>query len=165
MADGHAVNGTRQIVRVPDLSWDGLVASAARKLGRARVHPLLLKGDLYRGERGRTYEALVWKPETVIHGAEIRALFKDLGFQGNLAAFVAWVMSSDIAASCERCITITDDQSHFSLRGIDDLSPCLLRGYRGSGYGCTLTLSRVLKPMHTHWTFVAFRDVEAPQPG
>jgi hypothetical protein len=165
MSAGSVISETLQIVRVPDLPWCELVTSAARKLGRARVHPLLVKEDLFRGERGRVYEALVWKPGTVIHGAKVRAHFKDLGFQGNLAAFVAWAMSSEIAASCERCVTITDDQSHFSLRGIEDLAPCLLRGFHASGYGCSLTLSRVLKPMHTHWTFVAFREAEAPQPG
>ena len=165
MSVENVIPETRQIVRVPDLPWHELVTSAARKLGRARIHPYLLKEDLYRGERGRTYEALAWEPGHVIHGSDVHSRFKDLGFDGNPAVFVVWTMSSTMPASRDRYITIPDQDRVICHKGMDDLAPCLLRGYRAIGWGCSLTLSRVFKPMHTVWTFVSFREVEAPLPG
>lgn len=155
---------TRRLVCVPDLPWPDLVAAASRKLGRARVHPLLQE-DLYRGERGRTYEALAWKPGRVMHGSDVRSALRAQGFEGNPAVFVAWAMSVGLSASHDRCITVPCPDRLFSYKGKDDLALCLLRGYQTCGFGSSLTVSRVGKPMHTQWTFVAFREADAPRPG
>jgi len=165
MAVERDIPETRQIVRVPDLSWRELLASAVRKFGRARVHPHLFKEDLSQGERGRAYEAVSWKPGCVIHGSRAHSRLKELGFEGNPTVFVAWAVSSISSTARDRFVTIPDRERFVRFSYKDDLALCLLRGYHACGWGCRLTLSRVFKPMNTFWTFVAFREVEASRPG
>jgi hypothetical protein len=159
------VSETRGIVCVPDLPWRDLIAAASRKLGREHIHECLLKEDLYRGERGRTYEAIAWKSGRVVHGVDVYARFRQMEFVGNPVVFVAWSLSMIDSTVRDRFITVPDRDRTFRYKGREDLALCLLRGYRTCGYGCSLTLSMVFKPMHTHWSFVAFKEIEAPHPG
>ncbi|MFH1078122.1 MAG: hypothetical protein V1745_02460 [Patescibacteria group bacterium] len=124
------------------------------------MHPIL-QDDLYRGERGRSYEAVVWKPGRVIEGLEARSWLKRQGFDGNFAVFVAWSLSMIDPTVRDRFITIPDRTLLLTYKRKENMSLCLLRGYRICGWGCSLTLSAALVPLHTHWSFVAFREMAA----
>jgi hypothetical protein len=85
----------RDLIQVPDLSAVELIKLAQEKLGLTYLDPDYAKYAFLHDERGKTYEAKVWKPgREVVPATEVREHFTD-GFVGNTAAFTAWLIKHD----------------------------------------------------------------------
>lgn len=94
-------NKKPDLVTVPNLSAAELVVEAVRKLSIYVLSPDYASWDFIRDERGRTYEAITWSPNSVrsmeeyVTMHEAREHFRRLGADGNTPAFIAWIMKND----------------------------------------------------------------------
>ena len=79
------------IIKVPNLSASELLAYARKEIGHLEIDQTFAKWDFIRGERGKTYEVLTHYFVRGVADGEVLAYFKERGFVGNTAAFVAWV--------------------------------------------------------------------------
>src|SRR3989338_8496122 len=75
-------------VVVPNISATTLIARARRDLALTYLDEDLAKWDFVNSEGGRRYKPLVWTPGCTVQSADIRAYFRERGFNGNSAAFI-----------------------------------------------------------------------------
>lgn len=139
-------------ITVPNLSAAALIAQADERLGLERLESGYLEHDFVRDEGGKTYAVMVWKPEACISTEEVRKHFSDLGFDGNSAAFVAWVTKHKLEGYYA---SIPSDDSRLFLREGRLYVPLFYR----DEHGLRLDLDVVTTKWVEGLSFVAFREV------
>lgn len=87
----------RDIVEVPDLSAVEFFAEIKRKFGANNIYGGFQEddADFIVCSPGKSYEVTTWSPQRRVKSEEVREHFYPLGFSGNNAAFLAWIMRED----------------------------------------------------------------------
>ncbi|QQR60352.1 hypothetical protein IPH19_02960 [Candidatus Uhrbacteria bacterium] len=67
--------------------------SRFRRISLHRFHTF--EWDFMRGEVGRSYEAIEWGTDQVTTTEEARKHFKGLSVDGNVPAYLCWIMEND----------------------------------------------------------------------
>jgi len=150
---------TDKLISVSDRSVNDLLDRARREIGQ-----YLCMGDGFvemnlADELGKTYEVKIWSPGHYVSADEVRVHFKNQGFVGNTAAFIAWVIK-------HRPVSLHYTVPETVLNGEEGRSyapfcyqckPC--EWIEGPG-AYDLGLSPVLNELRGHGVFIAFREVQ-----
>lgn len=148
----HVINA--QLVWVPDLSAEELVAMVHCHVGLNHCDPNYAKYEFLRDERGKGYEVCVWRPHDMVETTAVCEYFRARGFDGNPAAFLTWVMGSPIGLYAS---IPPDDAQLFRCPETGALfAPAF--GRKGSDRG--LGLHEMTRDWESGWAFVGFRSVE-----
>jgi hypothetical protein len=143
-----------ETIRVPDLSGPELIAEVKKALVLTYLNPDYAKCDFLRDERGKKYEVMIWKPgREVVPGEEVRVYFKERGFHGNTAAFIAWV-TKHVPNGYHA--TIPEDDRLFCDADGYLCAPSFVRA--GGGREFRL-YGDVRNLWGGRWAFVAFREI------
>jgi len=139
---------------VPHLSAPALIAQAKEKLILIYCNSNLKTWKFGTPDRATTYEVHTWPPDRTVTSEEVRAYFRERGFIGNTAAFIAWVTQQNPADGYYTSIP-EDDQLWRGPESRVLCAPCFDRGgsYRGLG------LRGVRRSWYKGWVFVAFREL------
>ena len=153
VVDETSVIAPDNIVVVPNLSAAGLVARAKQDLALTYLDDDFAKWNFVNGEEGKRYERLIWTPGRVVQSADIRTYFRERGFNGNTAAFVAWAASKNPEGYF---VSIPDED--------DRLWPDPESGRLYAPRFIRIATHRKLRLFdvggwHGPWSFVAFREV------
>ena len=145
-----------ETITVPDLSGPELIAAAEKALVLTYLDADYAKYEFLRDERGKTYEVMVWKPgREVVPGKEVRAYFKERGFHGNAAAFIAWATKHNPNGYHA---TILEDDRLFRGAGGGLFAPDFVRD---DGRRKLSLYYGVRNRWLDGWAFVAFREIHS----
>lgn len=142
------------IVTVPDMSAADLVALAKQNLALTHLDEDLPRWDFIQDERGKRYEVLIWSPGRDVVATDTRAYFSERKFNGNTAAFIAWV----VARNPEGYWASTPDEAARLWRDPRSRRLCALRFIR-DGADSWLNIDFVGNGWGSHWSLVAFREI------
>ena len=146
----------RGIVTVPDLSAAKLFALVRKRAGLTNHAPALASWDFMRDERGKRFEVMVWGRlgGCCTSTGMVREYSNEVGFHGNVAAFIAWCMEPPpiggyVSIPDEDTLLFRDKHRHF-------FAPCLDRDSTDRGIGLVGTRGT----LEGNQNFVAFREVK-----
>lgn len=166
------------ILTIPDCSASDLIALAhAKKRFSRRSNLVNFEGkgwwDFYQyrvGEdrdrmslevRGQRFKTLRWKPDRNVTSAEVREHFKALHADGNVAAFIVWVMEKKHVPGGEYISIPSDDRL---LLRLDDGTLCA-PAYERVRFGRRLTRELNFIRVDLEWPrdtyFLAFRELKS----
>lgn len=152
--EAPAVTVSESVI-VPILSCADLVAHMRRLVEPAYLNPEIADWDFIQDEQGKQYEVLTHRFNRDVSSDEVRAFFKEKGFEGNTAAFIAWIAEHKPQVYS---VSIPEDDRLFR----DSTSGDLYTPYFNwdNGY-CGLNLNTVEGDWGDDCMFVAFRVVSS----
>jgi hypothetical protein len=140
-------------VQVSDLAHRDFLSAVYSAVGLASLDHHYHEYDFLRDERGQVYEVMTWKPGLCPCSADIiHEHFAGLGFRGNAAAFLEWIMDGPGEGSF---ITVPDDDGCY--HGANQYTYVPHLWHNGSRPMLSLD---ALGSWHSGCTFVAFRKVK-----
>lgn len=145
-----AVNADGTIT-VPDLSAMDMLAVAKEKAVLTYLDFDYQKYAFIKDEKGKKFEVATWAPGRGVSSDAVREYFRALGFEGNPAAFVAWITKVDRDGWY---VSIPEDARCFA---IGDALFAPYFGRDGSRRG--LRLLRLANGWYSDRVFVAFREI------
>lgn len=144
---------TSRIIEVPDLSAAELIARAKCDFESMHLDANLASWDFIQDERGKKYEVMEWYPQSITFSSEVLSFFKSYGFDGNTAAFIAWIIERkpkgyyvSIPANEDRLFRGQSNARLDAPASTTDGGPRL--------YLCSVRLE-----WSNWWSFVAFRQI------
>lgn len=142
-------------IRVPALSATEIISAAKRKFDLRRDPPHLADWNFMRDEAGRTYEVLTHNFGRDVTCREVQSFFREKGFSGNTAAFVAWLTERTPFGAFA---TIPDEDRLFRIPDTNLLFAPTFDRKRDSRL-IWLNTRFVASAWYGHWVFVAFRAI------